>query len=391
MEKKFYEPEEDSDLLLQTAIKELGSSKQITSILEVGVGSGYVISNIQKKFPDKNYYGTDINIDAIEHTKNHLFKDIENFKVCNLIESFNDKKFDLILFNTPYLPLESGEEYSDLSMLDKAIYGGKKGYEIIEEFIRGLEKNLRNDSICIMVFSSLSNLDYIQKLSESLLLDFKILGKKETFFETIYSVRIKKSNTLIDLESKGLSGIKYYDRGKHSKIFISNYLDRKVIVKLSQPQHISKELFYLNKLQDYDFVPKIYLSSSDYVVMDFVKGTRIKEYIIDSDKDSILKVLDRVLECCYFLDSEKINKYEMTNPYKHILIQSNQQPKLIDFERSRISEKTKNTTQFLQYILRIEEILNLKKINISSNKIQEFSKQIRLNGPKKFSISDIIQ
>ena len=157
----FYEPCEDSELLLRNAINviEKMQNKENLKICEVGVGSGYVISNIAKKFKKKHeYFGCDINVEAIVSTLS-MFKEIKqkiNFKECDLLESF-DEEFDLILFNTPYLPLEEGEKYEDLNLIDKAIYGGKNGYEIIEKFILQVGKNLQFNSKVVMVFSSLSN------------------------------------------------------------------------------------------------------------------------------------------------------------------------------------------------------------------------------------------
>ena len=73
----FYEPCEDSDLLLRNAINviEKMQDKESLKICEVGVGSGYVISNIAKKFKKKHeYFGCDINSDALNQTQNEFNK-----------------------------------------------------------------------------------------------------------------------------------------------------------------------------------------------------------------------------------------------------------------------------------------------------------------------------
>ena len=54
---------------------------------------------------------------------------------------------------------------------------------------------------------------------------------------------------------------------------------------------------------------------------------------------------------CRILDRLKINKEEMSNPYKHIIINGSKVI-MIDFERARFSNKVTNITQFFQYILK---------------------------------------
>jgi len=76
-----YEPEEDSFMLLDCSIKEtkhLTQKKQI-KICEVGVGSGYTLTNLAKTYTNPNiqYFGTDINPKAIEYTKNKQKRQFE--------------------------------------------------------------------------------------------------------------------------------------------------------------------------------------------------------------------------------------------------------------------------------------------------------------------------
>jgi len=53
-----------------------------------------------------------------------------------------------------------------------------------------------------------------------------------------------------------------------------------------------------------------------------------------------------------------VNKFEMHHPTKHILIKAGKPSRktvvMIDFERCRWTEKPKNVTQFVQFLLRYE-------------------------------------
>ena len=79
------------------------------------------------------------------------------------------------------------------------------------------------------------------------------------------------------------------------------------------------------------------------------------------------------------LDELKINKFELTNPYKHIIVNKKDLPVMIDFERARFTEQPKNITQFLQYISsnNIKQILQKKKIIINKDKVKELSKKYK--------------
>jgi release factor glutamine methyltransferase len=118
-----YQPEKDS-YLLQKVLKENILNKKI-SVLEIGIGSGIQLETL-KELGIKNIQGVDINPEAVEHCKNLGFNCFES----NLFENVKGK-FDLILFNPPYLPEDKRED--EESRL--ATTGGKKGSEIINKFL----------------------------------------------------------------------------------------------------------------------------------------------------------------------------------------------------------------------------------------------------------------
>lgn len=389
---KIYEPAEDSELLLKNILIEIQKlNKKNINICEVGVGSGFVISNIAKTFPDNNFYGTDINPDAIKFTKKE-FEKIRTritLKETNLLNSINSK-FDLIFFNTPYLPCEEGEKFEDLTLKDKAIYGGKHGYEVIEEFIYQIYDKLNNDGFVLMLFSSQSNLEYIKDILKLNFYDFEIIGKKTIFFEDLYVLKIKFSDILRRISLKEVKNVKYLAKGKHSMILEGIYKDKKCIVKIGEYKDIQIENLFLEKLQDEDFIPKLYTYENEFTIREKIEGKTIKEFL-ESTKSKIhtIKVLDKCLSATQRLDELGINKFEMTNPYKHIYIDKELNVKFIDFERCIYTNKAKNTTQFFQYIRRHKLRLKELDINIDEEKILNMSKEYK-NIKFKFKIKDIL-
>lgn len=387
-----YEPAEDSFLLTQTVLEYLIKlNKNNLNICEIGVGSGYVISNIAKINKENSYFGVDINPDAIKTTKQR-FQEIKqkiNLKQGSFFEPFLDKKFDLIFFNTPYLPVEDGEKFEDLTLKDKAIYGGKKGYEVIFDFLYRLNDNLDNDGVCFMLFSSYSNLKKIQRELDKLAFKFELVKEESHFFESLYILKIEKKQILKDFSNNNIKNIKYFSAGKHSKVYQGYFEENQVIIKLGEENVILKEALFLDKLKDKNYVPKFYLKGKNFIVLEKLEGLLPKDIFLNLQKEEILDFLQKCLDICFDLDKNLIQKFELTNPYKHIFYTNRLDVKFIDFERSIFCDNPKNSRQFLQFIVRNQKNLKLKNINLDVVKIRNLQKSLKTN-LEKININELI-
>ena len=170
-----YVPAEDSYLLAENLEVENGKS-----VLEIGTGSG-IVAMYASKLTDK-VTATDINFDAIQLAEsNFKANNIDNVELLfgNLFEPVKDRKFDVILFNTPYLPTEEGEVIED--NLNYAFDGGLNGRKVIDLFLNEVKNHLNDGGIVQLIQSSLSDNDEtLNKLDE---LGFiSEIAKKEHYF-----------------------------------------------------------------------------------------------------------------------------------------------------------------------------------------------------------------
>lgn len=120
--KTVYRPREDS-YLMADAMLELNLKGK--SVLDIGTGSGYLAIIAANRV--REIIGVDLNPRAVSVArKNAIKNNRENidFKKSDLFSCLA-KKFDLILFNPPYLPDEEQPNQSDLKQ--KAWNGGKNG------------------------------------------------------------------------------------------------------------------------------------------------------------------------------------------------------------------------------------------------------------------------
>ena len=181
-----YVPAEDSYMLADNL-----EIKEGASVLEIGTGSG-VVAMYASRLSD-NITVTDINFDACELArKNFEDNGIENIEILfgNMFEPVESRKFDVILFNTPYLPTDDGDVIDDT--LNYAFDGGLNGRKVIDLFLDEVGNHLNDGGIVQMIQSSLSgNEETLQRLDE---LGFiaEIAESEHFFFEDIVLINAYK-------------------------------------------------------------------------------------------------------------------------------------------------------------------------------------------------------
>ena len=185
-DENIYVPAEDSYLLADNLEIENGQS-----VLEIGTGSG-VVAMYASRLTDKITV-TDINFDACQLAeKNFAENGIENIEVLfgNLFEPVKDRKFDVILFNTPYLPTDDGDVIEDT--INYAFDGGLNGRKVIDLFLDEVGNHLNDGGIVQMIQSSLSgNEETLQKFDEMGFIS-EIAESEHFFFEDITLINAYK-------------------------------------------------------------------------------------------------------------------------------------------------------------------------------------------------------
>jgi len=181
---EIYEPSEDSHLLSKSVkdyLKSLSNKK--IKILDIGSGSG-IQAKACKESGFDNLLTSDINPDSVLLLKKQGFKS----KHSNLFEKIKSK-FDLIIFNPPYLPEDELEPKNS----QLATTAGKNGYEIIIKFLKQAKSHLNKQGVIILLFSSLSQPLIIKKQAKDLGYRLKLINKQKIFFEELYIYELCKN------------------------------------------------------------------------------------------------------------------------------------------------------------------------------------------------------
>ncbi|HJJ98919.1 MAG TPA: methyltransferase [Methanocorpusculum sp.] len=143
---QIYFPAEDTRLLIRAALTEIRESDRV---LEVGTGSGAVARAVMAVSPQTA--ATEINPHAAAYAAAEGVPVVQG----NLLDPIRGK-FDLILFNAPYLPTKPEERIND--WLEFALDGGETGREVIERFLPAAASHLAKSGRILLLVSSSTGL-----------------------------------------------------------------------------------------------------------------------------------------------------------------------------------------------------------------------------------------
>lgn len=167
----FYEGE-DSYFLSDELKKYLKRKDKKLKILEIGTGAGVQIKTI-KELGFNNILAVDISKEVVKNLKKLKIKAIQSDLFSNIKDKFN-----LIIFNAPYLPEDKYDKEKDTS-------GGKLGDETIIRFIKKLKSHLTEEGEALLLLSSFTPRKRIELELKKQKLRKRVLAEKKLFFETL--------------------------------------------------------------------------------------------------------------------------------------------------------------------------------------------------------------
>jgi release factor glutamine methyltransferase len=182
-----YEPAEDTFLLAEKL-----TVMENDIVLDMGTGCGILAVFAAEKA--KRVVAVDVNPHAIEcATNNAQTNDVKErieFRQGDLFQPIKqNENFDLILFNSPYLPSEPDEEKS---WIGKAWAGGPDGRTIIDQFLVETPNFLADRGKIQLVQSSLSNVDKTIQMFKERNMQAKVTAQVKVAFENIVLIEAKR-------------------------------------------------------------------------------------------------------------------------------------------------------------------------------------------------------
>ena len=127
--------------------------------------------------------------------------------------------------------------------------------------------------------------------------------------------------------------------------------------------------------------PKLFEVSQNFLLMELIEGLHLPEWFYSLDikrtQEQVRSVLTQILEQCYKLDEMGLDHGELSKAPKHIIVDVNNIPHLIDFETASTKRKVSNVTSVCQYLFLGNQITKIIKEKIGLNDEKEFVTALR--------------
>ncbi|HLD15436.1 MAG TPA: HemK2/MTQ2 family protein methyltransferase [Candidatus Nanoarchaeia archaeon] len=162
-----YDPAEDS-FLLAKHVKKYAKGK----VLDLGTGSGFLAEVALEN--TKDVLAADIQEEVVNYVKKKGINAVKSDLFSNI-----KGKFNLIIFNPPYLPFEDLEDEESRLITT----GGESGNEVLSKFLSEAHNFLEKDGKILIVTSSLT--PNVDKLAKKYKFKIEILEKMKVFFEEL--------------------------------------------------------------------------------------------------------------------------------------------------------------------------------------------------------------
>jgi len=184
--KDVYEPAEDTFLIADSLAQIV---KEGDTLLEIGTGCGILAIIAAKKA--KKVIATDVNPHAVKCARlnakiNGATPKID-IRLGDLFQPIQKtERFDIIVFNAPYLPSPLSEQRT---WIGRAWAGGPTGRKLIERFIIEAPHYLKRNGKILLVQSSLANIDMALEKFREASLKVQVIAEKKVAFETIVVIQ----------------------------------------------------------------------------------------------------------------------------------------------------------------------------------------------------------
>lgn len=123
---------------------------------------------------------------------------------------------------------------------------------------------------------------------------------------------------------------------------------RRVDADRARMQHEAKLLRKANTAQ---VGPKLLGVSSDFLLMQFVDGVLLPEWLEKRRrKTQVQAILREVLEQCWRLDEIGLDHGELSHAPKHVIVDKKGRPVIVDFETASLNRRPSNVTSLCQFL-----------------------------------------
>ena len=143
-------PRYDTEILIEETLKR---AKNQYKILDMCTGSGIIAITLAKNVEKANVFACDISLEALKVAKenNELHNTNVKFINSNLFENIEEKNFDIIVSNPPYITEKEMQELENQVKKEPelALYGGVNGLNFYRKITEKAKDYLKKEGLLI--------------------------------------------------------------------------------------------------------------------------------------------------------------------------------------------------------------------------------------------------
>ncbi len=146
-------PRMDTEILIETVVKEIKASDKCLRVLDIGTGSGAIAITLALE-TDSNVIAVDVSEKALAVAEKNAKKwgVSVHFIKSDLFENVKGQKFDIVVSNPPYIETTVIETLSEDVKNNEphlALDGGKDGLEFYRRIVRDSKNYLEKDGLLV--------------------------------------------------------------------------------------------------------------------------------------------------------------------------------------------------------------------------------------------------
>jgi putative serine/threonine protein kinase len=116
-------------------------------------------------------------------------------------------------------------------------------------------------------------------------------------------------------------------------------------------ESLEHEAKLLMKANEIGVGPKFLAVSKNFLLMQLIDGDLLEDWLeTNKDKQIIRKVLVDILEQCWRLDELRLDHGEISKAPKHLIVDKDNKPFIVDFETASLERKVINVTSVCQFL-----------------------------------------
>ncbi|WP_292000019.1 hypothetical protein [Caldivirga sp.] len=186
-----YRPSDDTYQTLNVTLTVLKLRSGYDYFIEIGSGSGYIITNVAKEFTSfRRFIATDVNCTAVKETTRYAEDEGVDVDAvcCNLADCLRNISNSIIVFNTPYLTCSNGE----LSISDPAYVSICRNYR--GDVLTGVVNIIKTGCCEFILTVGNDGLEYLLSSIRGIrpLYFIDVLFNSHMFFEDVITVHLTR-------------------------------------------------------------------------------------------------------------------------------------------------------------------------------------------------------